>query len=428
MNMIPRLSLLAVMLLTNCGGDHETQPKAPSQAPTTRTLQSRRLLVPKQYRQIQEAVDAAESGDTILVSPGTYKEAVTIDKTGITLRGEDRNTVILEGEFKKDNGIFIAADDVVVENLTVHGYTVNGIFITGDGDADNPPGTDSASTTRRHYRLSYVTAANNGLYGIYAFGAQDGIIEHSYASGNPDSGIYIGQCSPCRTVVRDSAAEHNSIGMYTTNAGGDLSIIRSRFSNNRVGVSLTSQDQELLAPQTGNTLIAGNIVESNQDPNSPATTGGFGVGIAIAGGRENLVTKNLVLNHSDRGILVTDLSNYAPQKNCIRENVLSENAVDLSMGISESITYNGATNGFQSNTSTTEQPEGLVAAFPCEGTQTPVPLPAYISKTQPPSVSWKEIPAPAPQESMPNLPTGKRVPTTNQDTSVDLAAITVPTR
>lgn len=38
---------------------------------------------------IQQAVNAAQAGDTILVYPGTYVEGVYIDKDGITLRGPD---------------------------------------------------------------------------------------------------------------------------------------------------------------------------------------------------------------------------------------------------------------------------------------------------------------------------------------------------
>ena len=48
----------------------------------------------------------------------------------------------------------------------------------------------------RDIRGSYLTAYNNGDYGVYAFDAVDGVLEHSYASGSPDAGFYIGQCYP----------------------------------------------------------------------------------------------------------------------------------------------------------------------------------------------------------------------------------------
>ena len=38
---------------------------------------------------------------------------------------------------------------------------------------------------------SYLTAYNNGDYGVYAFDAVDGVLEHSYASGSPDAGFIL---------------------------------------------------------------------------------------------------------------------------------------------------------------------------------------------------------------------------------------------
>ncbi|HEY6687699.1 MAG TPA: hypothetical protein VI094_15965, partial [Propionibacteriaceae bacterium] len=64
-------------------------------------------------------------------------------------------------------------------------------------------------------------------YGIYAFDSADGLFEHSYASGSPDSGFYIGQCHPCDAVVDQVVAERNALGYSGTNAGGNLQIVRS---------------------------------------------------------------------------------------------------------------------------------------------------------------------------------------------------------
>ena len=64
-------------------------------------------------------------------------------------------------------------------------------------------------------------------YGIYAFDSADGLFEHSYASGSPDSGFYIGQCRPCDAVIDQVVAERNALGYSGTNAGGSLQIVRS---------------------------------------------------------------------------------------------------------------------------------------------------------------------------------------------------------
>ncbi len=43
------------------------------------------LKVPEEYRTVQAAIDAAQDGDTVLVSPGVYHEALTIQGKSITL-------------------------------------------------------------------------------------------------------------------------------------------------------------------------------------------------------------------------------------------------------------------------------------------------------------------------------------------------------
>ena len=136
------LTLTLTVALSACSDGESTKPGGPStsKAPHRATT----LRVPDQYPTVQKAVDAAGEGDTILVSPGVYHEAVTISTGSLTVRGLDRNEVVFDGSFEKDNGFFVAADDVALENFTVRNYTVNGVFVTGDGDPDDPPGTDTA--------------------------------------------------------------------------------------------------------------------------------------------------------------------------------------------------------------------------------------------------------------------------------------------
>ena len=116
-----------------------------------------------------------------------YHEAVNVTTPELTIRGLDRNEVILDGEFELDNGIrVLGAAGVTVENMTARNYTFNGFFWTGvDG-----------------YRGSYLTAYRNGDYGIYAFDSVNGVFEHSYAAGSPDAGFYIGQCYPVQRRAR----------------------------------------------------------------------------------------------------------------------------------------------------------------------------------------------------------------------------------
>ncbi len=222
------------------GGEHE---------PPTFEASGRTIRVPADAKTIQAGVDRAKEGDLVLVSPGVYREDVEIATDGIVLRGLDRNRTILDGEFRRANGVFVAgADGVAVENLTTRNYTENGVFWSGV----------------LGYRGSYLTAYRNGDYGIYAYDSQYGQFDHSYASGSPDSGFYIGQCNPCHAVITDIVSEYNQLGYSGSNSSGDLYLVNSVWSRNRTGIVPNSFDGEELAPQTLAT-IAGNVVEANGD-------------------------------------------------------------------------------------------------------------------------------------------------------------------
>ncbi len=278
------------MLVASCTGSGASETTEPI---------GRRALGPDQFGTIQQAVDAAEPGDLVLISPGVYHEAVNVVTDRITIRGLDRNEVVLDGRFELDNGIrVLGAAGVAIENLTVQNFTSNGVFWTGSTG----------------YRGSYLTAYRNGLYGIYAFDSIDGLLEHSYASGSRDGGFYIGQCYECNAVMDDVVSEYNGLGYSGTNAGGDLYIVNSRFNNNRVGIDVNSGSYELCYPQRQATIV-GNLVYDNNQPDTPATGDSLyamGNGILVLGGIGNVIERNRVVDHDRTGIGLVAFPEFRP--------------------------------------------------------------------------------------------------------------------
>ena len=87
------------------------------EAPTT-------IYVPTDYPTIQEAIDAAQTGDTVYVYSGTYYENVMVDKT-INLIGQNRDTTIIKDATKYDFTVWIVASWVNITGFTING-SVNG--------------------------------------------------------------------------------------------------------------------------------------------------------------------------------------------------------------------------------------------------------------------------------------------------------------
>jgi plastocyanin len=312
--------------------------------------------VPQDYRTIQAAVDAARPGDLVLVGPGVYREEVKVTIPSLVIRGTNRNQVIVDGEFRRPNAISVTADGVAVENLTVRNAVANGLFWTGVNG----------------YRASYVTASANGDYGIYAFGSRDGVFEHSYASGSPDAGFYIGECNPCDAVIDGVTSERNALGYSGTNAS-DLDIVRSVFRDNWAGIVPNTGDYELLPPFR-DVRIVGNLVQGNGNRGAPGAHlewSGFGNGIVLAGGNDSLVQRNRVLDHPNNGILVTpnlDEHFWTSAGNRVRDNLIAGSGrADLALaGPAE------AGNCFSGNSVRSTVPVGLQAFQSCDGLRLPV--------------------------------------------------------
>jgi plastocyanin len=312
--------------------------------------------VPEQHSSIQEAVDAADPGDLILIGPGVYAEEVKVTTPSLVLRGTDRNAVVIDAEFKRPNAINITADGVAVENLTVRNALFNGLFWTGV----------------KGYRASYVTAYNNEIYGIYAFGSVDGLFEHSYASGSYDAGFYIGQCDPCDAVIDRVIAENNGLGYSGTNAGGNLRIVRSIWRDNIAGIVPNTLDSELLPP-FDKVDIVGNLIYDHGNkgaPFGPTEWSSYGNGIVLAGGNDSLVQRNLLLDNAYHGILVTpnlDENFWTSARNQIRGNVIEGSGRgDLALS-----GPSGGGNCFSDNQVRTSVPPGLQTFQSCDGLRLP---------------------------------------------------------
>jgi hypothetical protein len=469
-------AVAASIVIASCGGDDgggeaapETTTAATSSTEASDTSSTSEapdatpatIRVPDDFPTIQEAVDAAKPGDLVLIAPGVYNEAVNVTTDELTIRGLDRNEVILDGNFELDNGIrVLGAKGVALENMTAKNYTRNGFFWTGG----------------QGYRGSYLTAIRNGDYGVYAFDIADGILEHIYASGSPDAGVYIGQCYPCNAIIRNVLSEHNGLGYSGTNSGGNLYIVDSVWRFNRAGIVPNSGSYELCYPQR-DSVIVGNLVYSNNQPDTPAIDVALlamGNGIIAPGGVNNVIERNRVFDHDRVGIALvpfleedpndaepaqSDWSRpcaeakldpvpdpadvpsvilWNPYGNRIVDNVVEDSReADMSIASVET-DYSTLGNCFSGNSYATTAPFELETLAPCDGegsgdwTAGDLNVIRWIAEqsTRPPSVNYREapLPDPGPQPNMPDAATAPARPAVDLDLSIDIAAYGVPAK
>lgn len=329
--------------------------------------------IPGRYTSIQAAVNAASSGDWILVAPGDYHESpgttgVKITTPGIHLRGMDRNGVVVDGtkagapsacssdpawqDFGANGGgrdgiVVDKADGVSVENLTVCNYFGNLVWFNG-GDGSGQVGMGPyhgayLSVTTTFYDASKPTAS----YGLFVSNTKGpGDLTHTYASNMSDSSYYVGACPDCNTTLDDAHAEFSNLGFSGTNAGGHLVIENSEWNDNRTGIAPNSMNNDDAPPPqngacpggapgplgTGScTIVEHNNVHDNNNPDVPGysnpgltdlgggSSGPVGTGIYLVGDQNDTVLDNNVWNNDAWGIMVSDRpdnENAPPASSC----------------------------------------------------------------------------------------------------------------
>lgn len=159
----------------------------------------------KTYTTIQSAIDAAKTGDKIMVGEGTYNENPLIKMNGISIIGANREKTIIEGQ-KTSSGIRI--DEV--NNVVISGLTIKN---SGGG------GADAAGVTI--YKGNGNTVSNliitGNSVGISVYQeSNNNIISGNNVDSNAGWGIYLYASN--ENKIFNNNVKNNKIGAYIYNS------------------------------------------------------------------------------------------------------------------------------------------------------------------------------------------------------------------
>ncbi len=226
------------------------------------------------YSSIQDAINHAQEGDTILVKSGEYREVLIINKR-VTILGEDRNrTKINPASIRNGFAIEIRAGGVILKNLNItnrgNGKYAQAVKIVspdikviGCMIHDVPVGISiwSSNNTIEGCKFwnckdegvvlmgtKYTNCDNNNIVKCYFYNNGDGV-ELQYADGN-----VIMDC-----IMKDNL--HSGVDILDFHSEDNL-IVNCSITGNTYGIMYMS-DSNALVNCTVSDNIDGNIVTNN---------------------------------------------------------------------------------------------------------------------------------------------------------------------
>ncbi|GAA0440233.1 hypothetical protein Acor_12990 [Acrocarpospora corrugata] len=250
---------------------------------------------------IQDALDEAGPGATILLAPGTYPGSVWIRHDGVTLHGE--GAVLVPGPgVRADMPKLHDASEDVVSGVVAHGVrdlTVTGLSVRGFSGA----GVYAHSVTGLAVRD--VTVVDNAVWGVYVRESTGCEVVSCRASGSQYAGVAVSFCAGA-ALIEGNETFANAFGVFVDNSSG-VRVLRNTSHGNAIGLMLLNQTYDG-EPDGGvrDCLVAGNDVHGNDlaaggdDPGSLGAAGPpiSGVGIALIGTeRVSVVDNHIHDNH-----------------------------------------------------------------------------------------------------------------------------------
>jgi len=266
------------------------------------------LKVPSDFPTIQKAIDAAKSGDTVLVSAGTYTERVAL-KPGITLRsaGDDAKA-------KKDGEEFglVRANKTIInpngkgpgvkmaENSTLDGFT-----ITGVGKYDEAKWNKHHATQGEDQEMVHIGAeGTSGIDINVSCKVRNNIVHHIGYTGIAISGAKGRKVEP---LVTKNICYRNMGGGVGIMRGANPTVTHNHcFENYYAGIGFTEATGTIQHNHCHHNVRAGIGISEDSDPtvtnNHCHHNRRAGIGIRTGSDTKPIVKENLCTDNDMAGI------------------------------------------------------------------------------------------------------------------------------
>jgi hypothetical protein len=212
---------------------------------------------------ISAAINTAQSGETVLVRPGTYSEQIYM-KAGIALRGANTQTSIIQlSGVAADTRLLTMSSNCRVEDLTFNLTSGSNLSLTG---VYYPSGSSTTSKLRTCVVNVLSTASGATVYGLHSpgttattYSSADTIractINVTVSGAGRKRGLYVdgGNWFSIRDGnINVSGSSSNIVGVETTNANAYVSL---KHSTVRGGIGSVTSNLDI--NRTAGTILVG---------------------------------------------------------------------------------------------------------------------------------------------------------------------------
>ena len=240
------------------------------------------------FTSVQDAVDAASSGDTIIVYPGTYTENVDVNKDHLTIKSEGgAETTIVQAASPDDDVFYVTADHVNICGFTIKGATGSnsaGIYlyetshckITGNNILNN---NDSIRLYSSYYNkiMNNIANSNNDDGICLLLSSCNNIINNTINSNNGDGIVVLGSCS--NNIINNTINMNSDDAIYLSYLyipfSGCFGSVENRITSNMVN-SNNGNGIHLAIPgtddETHNYIYLNNFINNTNNVYSYAST------------------------------------------------------------------------------------------------------------------------------------------------------------